>query len=111
MRTSVGGRYCLWVAQRKYEYVRAPLCHPFVILIFTVCHHTVFGMIKLKRRAIALPLLALFSALLRGAVSFGINIIVDAVSSLNLLVHIRTATVLTHSVFVHLVFGHPLMVH
>lgn len=111
MRTSVGGHYCPSVAQRKYEYVRAPLCHPFVILIFTVCHHTVFGMIKLKRRAIALPLLALFSALLGGAVSFGINIIIDAVSGLNLLIHIGAAAVFTHGIFVHLVFGHPLMVH
>ena len=111
MQTSSGGHYCPWVAQKKYEYASAPLCHPFVILIFTVCHHTVFGMIKLKRRAIALPLLALFSALLRSAISFCLSIIVNAVSGLNLLIHIRAATVLTHGVFVHLVFGHPFMVH
>lgn len=110
MRTSVGEKalLSLGLLRGSLEYVRAPLCHPFVILIFTVCHHTVFGMIKLK--SYCSPLLAI-SALLRGAISFVSNIIVDAVSGLNLLIHIRAATVLTHRVFVHLIFGHPFMVH
>ena len=66
---------------------------------------------KIKRRASALPLPGLFSGLLRGAIGFSINVVVDAVAGLHFLIHVRAAAVLTHGVFMHFIGGHVVVVH